>query len=158
MRKLLYTAVFALTILGGSAVAEAGLVIEGSVGKGYKVDSPRAWQPTNIMVAPGYHFLGILRAQLGLVGDLGDVQNSKFDLQLRPMIGVYPPILPIYARAILAFQNLLNDTKVAFGVAGGLKIELPIIGLGIFAEAGFLPRFSPTQTIVEGRLGGYWAF
>lgn len=158
MRKLLHIAVFAITILGGSAVAEAGLVIEGSVGKGYQVDTPRAWMPTNIMVAPGYHFLGILRAQLGLVGDLGDVQNSKFDLQIRPMLGVYPPILPLYARVIFAVQNILNEPNVAFGAAGGLKIELPIIGLGVFAEAGILPRFSPTHTVVEGRLGGFWAF
>lgn len=158
MRKLLHTTIVVLAILCGSAVAEAGWVIEGSVGKGYKVDSPRGWTPTNIMVAPGYHFLGILRAQLGLVGDLGDVENSKFDLQLRPMLGVYPPILPIYARAIFAVQNLLNDTNVAVGAAGGLKIELPVIGLGIFAEAGVLPRFSPSATIVEGRAGAYWAF
>jgi len=93
-------------------------------------------------------------------GDLGDVKNSKFDLQLRPMIGIYPPILPLYARAIFAFQNLLHSPRhMAIGAAAGIKIGLPFIGLGVFAEAGVLPRFaSTTQMVVEGRLGAYWAF
>jgi hypothetical protein len=161
MRKALTIAVLStmLLVVGGSR-AHAGWVIEASVGKGGRVNEPRGWEPTNVMAAPGYQFLGILRAQLGLVGDLGDVKNSKFDLQLRPMIGIYPPILPLYGRAIFAFQNLLNGPRhMAVGGAVGLKIGLPFIGLGIFAEGGVLPRFADnTQMVVEGRLGGYWAF
>jgi len=113
------------------------------------------------MDAPGYEFLGILRAQLGVVGALGDVKNSKFDLQLRPMLGIYPPILPLYARAIFAYENLLNKPRhVAVGGAVGIKIGLPFIGLGVFAEGACIPRFvdSKTETVVEGRLGAYWVF
>lgn len=164
MRKLIATVVF-VAALGGAAKAHAGWVIEGSVGKGGKVTSPRAWEPTNVMAAPGYELLGILRLQLGIVGSLGDVENSKFDLQLRPMVGLYPPIIPVYARAIFAYQNLLHSPHAwAVGGAGGIKIGLPFIGLGVFAEVGVLPKFvsiagtSTEVTIVEGRLGGYWAF
>ena len=161
MRKLIRITLFLVLIsLCGATSARAGGVIEGSVGKGGRVNEPRGWEPTNVMFAPGYEFLGLLRAQLGLVGDLADVKNSKFDLELRPMLGIYPPILPLYARAIFAFENLLHTSHVGMGGAVGLKIGLPFIGLGIFAEAGVLPRFveSRTQTVVEGRVGGYWVF
>jgi len=158
MRKLLTSFLFVALMLSAAA-AHAGWVIEGSVGKGYRVDEPRGWEPTNVMVAPGYQLLGILRLQLGLVGDLGDVENRKFDLELRPMIGIYPPILPLYARAIFAVQNLLHDHKqVAVGGAAGIKIGLPFIGLGFFVEGGVLPRFDPGATVVEGRAGAFWAF
>ena len=162
MRKLIAITFFSLLLsLGAATTAHAGWVIEGSVGKGGRVNEPRGWEPTNVMVAPGYQFLGFLRAQLGLVGDLGDVQNSRFDLQLRPMLGIYPPILPLYARAIFAFQNVvLGPRHAAIGGAVGIKLGLPFIGLGVFAEAGMLPRFtdSTTQAVVEGRVGAFWVF
>lgn len=163
MRKLIAVSIFSVFLslgLFGAAKAQAGFVIEGSVGKGGRVNEPRGWEATNVMFAPGYQFLGILRLQLGLVGDLGDVQNSRFDLQLRPMIGIYPPILPLYARAIFAVNGLMHGPRdFAIGGAGGIKIGLPFIGLGVFAEAGVLPRFATnTQMIIEGRLGAYWAF
>lgn len=167
MRKSIATTLFAVLVslyLASpyvASAAHAGWVIEGSVGKGGRVNDPRGWEPTNVMAAPGYEFLGILRAQLGLVGALGDVKESKFDLQLRPMLGIYPPILPLYARAIFAYENLLHKPRrVAVGGAVGIKIGLPFIGLGVFAEGAVLPRFadSKTETVVEGRLGGYWVF
>ncbi|HEY4185284.1 MAG TPA: hypothetical protein VGP07_09455 [Polyangia bacterium] len=164
MRKLLAIVVFTASLCG-AAKAHAGWVIEGSLGKGGQVTAPRAWEPTNVMAAPGYEFLGLLRAQLGLVGALGDVKNSKFDLQLRPMIGLYPPIIPVYVRAIFAMENFLHRPfNYAVGGAAGIKIGLPFIGLGLFAEAGYLPTFvkagGSTQTvqIIEGRLGAFWTF
>lgn len=143
------------------ASAEAGWVLEGSVGKGAKVTpDPVKAEPTNIMVAPGYHLLGMLRLQVGLVADLGDVENSDFDFQVRPMLGIYPPILPIYGRLIFAMQDLLDDAKYAVGGAGGIKFGIPLTGLGIFAEVAVLPRFvnDETETLVEGRAGAFWAF
>ena len=166
MRKSIAISLFAVLFSLGLASylpssAHAGWVIEGSVGKGGRVNDPRGWEPTTVMAAPGYEFLGILRAQLGLVGALGDVKNSKFDLQLRPMVGIYPPILPLYARAIFVYENLLNKPRhVAVGGAVGIKIGLPFIGLGLFAEGACIPRFvdSKTEAVVEGRLGAFWVF
>jgi hypothetical protein len=154
--RLIGCCLFAMLLV--PAAARADWVLEGSVGQGGRVNEPRGWEPTNIMVAPGYQFLGLLRAQLGVVGDLGDVENRKFDLELRPMLGIYPPIIPLYARAIFAAENLLHHRQIGVGGALGVKIELPIIGLGVFAEAGVLPRFSPSATVVEGRVGAYFAF
>lgn len=161
MRKLTRI-IFLLVLmsLAGASTARAGWVLEGSLGKGGRVNDPRGWDPTTVMLAPGYELLGMLRPQLGIVGALGDVKNSQFDLQLRPMLGLYPPILPIYARAIFAFEDLLHTKHVAVGGAVGLKIGLPLIGLGIFAEGAVLPRFvnSKTETSVEGRVGAFWVF
>jgi hypothetical protein len=160
MRKLLAVFAFALAVSAASS-AEAGFVLEGSVGKGIQINpEPRDFQPTNIMVAPGYSLLGLLRLQLGVVADLPDVKNSDFDLQLRPMIGIYPPILPIYGRAIFAVTNLLDDPTIGIGGAIGFKLGLPVIGLGVFAEAGVIPVFveSKTTTLLEGRLGAFWDF
>ncbi len=165
MPKLLLPLAFLFALVVGlaPATAEAGFVLEGSLGKGAQVrPSPVAAEPTNVMIAPGYELLGLLRLQLGMVAELGDVKNRDFDFQLRPMIGIYPPILPIYGRLIFAVQNLLGDgsTNVAVGGAVGIKIGIPLTGLGVFVEAGVLPRFvdSETQTVVEGRAGAYWAF
>src|SRR3569623_922840 len=102
---------------------------------------------------------------MGIVGSQGDVENSNYDLQLRPIDGLYMPVIPVYARAIFAYEILLHEPHAwAIGGAAGIKIGLPFIGLGLFAEVGVLPQFvkvngsSPEITIVEGRLGAYWAF
>ena len=104
------------------------------------------------MVAPGISFV-VVRLQLGLVADLPDVEQSKFDIGLRPMLTISPPILPLYGRIVFAVNNLLNDTTVAYGAALGLSFGLA--GVGVFAEAGLLPRsVNDTMTwVLEGRLG-----
>ena len=161
MSKLLLTIAFSVAALVAFAPgsAEAGWVIEGSLGKGAEISPDQRAEPTNVMFAPGYQLLGIVRLQLGLVGELADVENRDFDLQLRPMIGIYPPILPIYGRLILAVEGLRDDPTIAVGGAGGIKFGIPFTGLGIFAEVGVLPRLvDNTQLIVEGRVGAYWAF
>lgn len=160
MRKFVTVVFFSVLVsLAGATAAHAGWVIEGSVGKGGRLKEPRGWEPTNVMLAPGYQLLGLLRLQLGIVGDLGDVKNSRFDLQLRPMVGIYPPIIPLYARAIFAFSNLVHGPRrTAIGGALGIKLGLPFIGLGVFAEAGMLPRFTDSQLILEGRAGAFWVF
>lgn len=162
MSKLLLSMGFLVAALVAMAPssAQAGWVLEGSLGKGAMVKPEREVEPTNVMIAPGYHLLGMLRLQLGMVADLGDTKGRDFDLELRPMIGIYPPILPLYARLIFAVQGLLDDPRYAVGGAGGIKFGIPLTGLGIFAELGVLPRFvnSETQTILEGRLGAFWVF
>ncbi len=158
MRKLLFGLVFAFGIAAPGA-ARAGFIVEGSLGKGRVVDPNSRWTQTNVMVAPGLTFIGsILRLQVGLGADLPDVEASEFDLQIRPMITVKPPILPIHARAIFAVQSLAHDVRVAYGGAAGLNLSL--FGIGVFAEAGFLPTSINDQInwVVEGRIGASISF
>ena len=149
--------VAALALGAIPCAAHAGLTLDASVGKGWQVSPGSEATPLNVMLAPGIGLFGdVLQAQLGLVGNLTDVQNSKFDLELRPMLKVAPPLFPLYGKAIFAITNLTGNagsTSVAYGAALGLEFKLPAVGL--FVEAGALPR-SVSGTLVwvlEGRAG-----
>ena len=111
------------------------------------------------MLAPGWGIGDWVRAELGLVTALGDTTGGKFDLELRPMFVLAPPMVPVYGRAIFAVTNLLNSPIVlAYGAAVGVGISLG--GIGLFGEVGILPR-SIAGTfvwILEGRLGVYYLF
>jgi hypothetical protein len=158
-----FQAALVLGVFAVAPAARAGWIVEGSVGKGVKVSpSPVKATQTNLMLAPGYTLLDIVRLEVGLVGDLPDLQASKFDLQVRPMLVVAPPIFPLYGRAILAVTNIFHNngpkTVIAYGAAAGLKFGLGPVG--VFAEAGVLPRSVASQIswVLEGRLGANLSF
>jgi len=180
MRKSLAAAILATMILIPTA-ARAGLLLEASYGKGYQASpSPRFWEQSNIELAPGYApslpVLSMLRLQLGVVMDVADGSAAnKTNLELRPMLSLVPPILPIYGRVIFVVNNLLKGkTEIAYGAAVGARIGIPSVGLvpamGVFAEVGALPRkrdipdttagttSSKFAWIVEGRVGAYLNF
>lgn len=158
----------ALALAAAPSAAHAGVVFELSAGSGVRVDpKPTERIPTNVMLASGFSFAGMLKLELGLLGNLGDVEDSKFDLALRPMIVISPPIIPLYARGIFAVNGLVEGpTRVAWG--GALGVSFGLFGLGVFLEAGYLPQDidipDPTTgkdvktrvQLVEGRLGAYW--
>ena len=153
MRKLLLAFVIVVSLAAPSAAHAIG--VEGSVGKGVAFDPTKA-QPTNLMLAPGISLLW-LRAQIGVVADLPDVKASKFDLGVRPMLSLHPPVLPLYGRVIFAFNNLLHEESRSFAYGGALGIEIVFASLGVFAEAGFLPRNPKGEQgftwVLEGRAG-----
>jgi hypothetical protein len=115
----------------------------------------------------------MFRLQLGIVTDFADKAGSKTNLELRPMLSIVPPILPLYGRVIFVVNDLLKGkTEIAYGAAAGLRIGTPSIGfvpaMGVFAEVGALPRNrdfpngsttdSKLAWIVEGRVGAYLDF
>jgi hypothetical protein len=156
MRRWFQAALVLCSLALVPAAAHAGIVLEGSVGKGVLVSpSPVKATQTNLMLAPGVTLLSdILRLEVGFVGDLPDIKDSKFNLQFRPMVVVAPPILPLYGRAIFAITNVLHGkTTVAYGAAAGLKFGLGPVG--VFVEAGFLPRSVADRInwVIEGRAG-----
>jgi hypothetical protein len=180
MRKFLVAATFTAMTLLVPAAARAGFILEASAGKGYVVSTPRDWTQMNVMLAPGFAsslpVLSMIKFQLGIVGDIADKSGTKTDLQLRPMISVVPPILPLYGRVIFVFNNLLERTgkrEIAYGGAVGARIGIPSItfvpAFGVFAEVGALPRNHEYQTeptvtqskmfwILEARAGAYLYF
>jgi hypothetical protein len=160
-----FQAALVLCSLAVAPVARAGWIVEGSLGKGVNVSpKPVKATQTNIMIAPGYTLVDILRLEVGVAADLPDVEKSKFDLEFRPMLVVAPPIFPLYGRAIFAVTSLLHDVTIAYGAAAGIKLGFG--PLGVFAEAGFLPRslkdpVTGSRQIhwnIEGRLGANISF
>jgi hypothetical protein len=134
--------------------ASADAIIEASFGKGAEVTPDTNAQPLNLMVAPGISF-SIIKLQLGLVADIPDVGN--FDVGVRPMVTLSPPILPLYARLILAVNNLTEagDTERSIAYGGAVGLSFGLAGISVFGEAGLLPRSVNDQFrwVVEGRLG-----
>ncbi|MEM6730346.1 MAG: hypothetical protein AAF658_02250 [Myxococcota bacterium] len=155
MRKLIVAASLALSVLAAPTVASAQS-FELSLGTGLAFgdsvidDTTRI--PTNVMLTLGYAGLPIIEPQLGILGDLGDVENSDFDLQLRPQLKISPPVIPFYARVILSVVNLIGDgdTEVYYG--GGLGFELPL-PLTPFVEGAILPTSISGFTVFEVRAG-----
>jgi hypothetical protein len=179
MRKFVMAAVLTSTVLL-PAISKANWSVEASVGEGYQVSSPRAWERLNLMVTPSYALpiLSMVRLQLGVVGDLpvaGKSGNNSTDLELRPMIAIVPPLIPVYGRAIFSVTNLLarngEKREIAYGAALGVSFGLGPIG--VFGEIAALPgkRHYPSVTaaavpttsstyawVVEARAGAYYSF
>jgi len=162
MAKLLSAAV-ALALFLTPFSAHAGGIFEGSLGSGLRWDpKPTERIPTNVMIAAGYSF-PIVKLELGALANLADVEDSEFDVDLRPMIVVKPPLFPLYVRGILSYSNLIEGPKTfGYGAALGLRIGPPAVGVGAFLEAGALTKkvkFGDVEEDVwfaEGRLGVYW--
>ncbi len=165
MKRLVLSAA-ALALLAGPVAARAGAVLEFSAGSGFRWDpSPTERTPTNLMLAGGYSFAHMLKLELGVVGNLSDVKGSKFDVDLRPMLVVSPPLFPLYLRGIFAVTNLANGPqKIQYG--GALGFSFGLLGIGGFLEAGIVPRVveittptgktDKTYRLAEGRVGVYW--
>jgi hypothetical protein len=174
MRRLTLAAVAVLGLSLLPRPALAGPVLEFSIGSGAQ-QNPSSMErvPTNLMLAPGWGFAGILKLELGLAANLADVQSSRFDLELRPMLVVSPPLFPLYLRGITVVQNLLNGPTTA-GYGGALGMSFGLFGAGFFMEAGGLARTVTVSTVTggtspptsqnelrwgfEGRAGAYYSF
>jgi len=169
MRKLAFI-LCAAALMAVPSLAEAGIIIEASVGKGLQVkptpplnsDFAGRLAQTNLLIAPGYAIGQMLRAELGVLMDMpGKAAGVKQDFQvrLRPMLVVSPPLLPLYGRLIFGMANVLKkDRVIEYGAALGVGASL--FGLGLFAEAGVIPQAADAGTvwIVEGRAGGFFTF
>lgn len=152
-------ALVSVAILTAPQLARADLTLAASVGSGLQV-APDKRIPTNIMVAPGAELLGpLVRAEVGIVADMGDVGGRDFDLQVRPMLLFDPPLIPLYGRLTVGIANLTTGPlAVAFG--GSLGAELSLSALSLFGEVGFIPQASGDgfDSIFEGRAGVGFVF
>lgn len=150
--------ILAFALAAVPAVAHADFILEGSAGSGYQVspsvDTNR--QPINLMLAGGWGFGEWIRGEVGVLAEIPDSDKYDFDLQVRPMLVIDPPIIPIYGRLIVGVADLLDDAHFAFGGMVGLGGSIG--GIGLFAEAGMVPKVidSDFNWILEGRAGLYY--
>ena len=156
MRQLKW-AIATAAVLAVPMTANAGFVLEGSLGTGYQVSDPTGRTPTQVMIAPGYGLGEIIRLELGFNFPLGDV--GDFDLQLRPMLVLDPPLIPFYVRAVGAVSNLIAEGDTAYAIGGAAGVGVSLAGVGIFGEVGAIPFFVNDLTLwqVEFRAGIYYA-
>ena len=164
-------ALLTLALLASPLAARAGgLHFEGSVGSGVRAGIGSTERiPTNLMATLGYGFTDMLKLQVGALANLGDVSasysagGSKFDVDLRGMVVVSPPLFPLYLRGIVGVTSLkAKPAKFTWG--GALGIGFGLFGIGAFAEVGAMQHTykipDPTGTFeekkgvqIEGRLG-----
>jgi hypothetical protein len=183
MRKFLVAAsLFTLAFV--PAAAQAGFVFDASLGQGYQVSpTPRQREQLNLELSPGFSLpvVSMIRLQLGIVTDFATKSDTKTNLELRPMVTIAPPLIPLYGRLIFGVSNLFErgsqKREIVYGGALGLSVGLPSIaflpGFGVFVEAGVLPRkrdfgsigaTGALQTeskfawVLEGRAGAYMVF
>ena len=159
MRLHLSLLIASLLIL--TSPAHAGTFFEASLGYGVEAaPNPGESQDPNLMVAAGWGIGELIIAELGLVGAYpgGEDLPHQGELQIRPMLVISPPLLPLYLRGTLAFKDPFSESrKLAYGASLGLRFSL--MGLGAFAELGALPvNTDPVRWIAEGRVGASLAF
>ena len=138
-------------------------VLSGSVGFGFEVHPDANPQAENMMLAFGLGFLGdILRPELGILtayGKLWGKGRQTFQYELRPMLRLGMPFLPLYGRLIFAGLSVFEDRRnIAYGGALGLNFNAGPIA--IFGEFGPLPRRVSGQThwVLEARAGVAYRF
>lgn len=138
------------------AVVRADLSLAASVGSGWELDPDSGRIATNLMLAPGFDVADdIVRFEGGLLADLPDVEDADFDVQLRPMVVLYLPPLPLYGRVVAGLTQVIQGpVAVAFGAAVGLRAAMGP-GVAAFVEAGYIPRASGDdfENVLEGRIG-----
>ena len=138
--------------------AQAGPTLAASLGVGGQVSPEAYYQATNLLLAGGYDFAGFLRPELGLVGTLEQIRGGNVlnvGWEARPMLVVSAPLVPVYLRLVFAVVDPFSQENRAWAYGGAVGMGLSLVGLGIFAELGLLPRSSVGQIawVMEGRAG-----
>ena len=145
MRKLTFALLsLALLALPGAASA-GGLHLELTLGSGLQVSTSDRI-PTTAGLAVGYGLTDTLKLQVGGFAALGDVKSTldnssagTFDMDVRGMVVVAPPLFPLYLRGIAGVANVLDGPKkVTYG--GALGVGFGLFGVGAFVEAGAMQR------------------
>lgn len=131
----------------------------GSGGTWVNDDAERV--PTSIMLTGGVGVVPMLKLQLGVLTRPDDSHGRDADIDLRPMVMFNPPLLPFHVRAILSIPTVIDGTT-QLDAGGALGVRLGLLGVSVFAEAGYLTRISELDStptfpghdwIVEGRVG-----
>ncbi len=131
--------------------ASAGFFVEGSLGLPWRTSPDLHREPTNVLVTPGYQITWV-SVELGLVADFAQFERPGA-WGLRPMIGVRPPMLPVYGKLILDVHDLGRDALTSVGGALGASYGLGPVA--VFLEGDFIPRKVNDQSlnVLELRLG-----
>jgi len=158
LRRLRRAALVA-ALCAGPAAARADLVdflLDASVGVPWQTSPGISRLPTNVMVTPGILLVGWVSAELGVVGAVAQFgQPARW--ALRPMVGLYPPFMPLYAKLVVDVANLnqAGGLGVLTSVGGALGLKFGLGPVALFAEGDYIPQAvnGKNLQVVEGRAG-----
>lgn len=150
MRKLALV-ILAAALVAAPRPASAGFFVEGSLGIPWHTNPSLYREPTNLMIAPGFEIAWV-SAELGLLTDFAQFSRSS-TWSLRPMVGLRPPLFPLYGKLIFDVHDISGGTVTSVG--GALGTGFSVLGLGVFLEGDYIPRkvAGENLSIVELRLG-----
>jgi hypothetical protein len=150
MRKLALV-ILAAALVAAPRPASAGFFVEGSLGIPWHTNPSLYREPTNLMITPGFEIAWV-SAELGLLTDFAQFSRSS-TWSLRPMVGLRPPLFPLYGKLILDVHDISGGTVTSVG--GALGTGFSVLGLGVFLEGDYIPRTIAGEnlSIVELRLG-----
>jgi hypothetical protein len=150
MRKLALV-ILAAAFVAAPRPASAGFFVEGSLGIPWHTNPTFYREPTNLMITPGFEVVWV-SAELGLLTDFAQFGRSS-TWSLRPMVGLRPPLFPLYGKVVFDIHDLSGGTATSVG--GALGTGFSLLGLGVFLEGDYIPRkvAGENLSIVELRLG-----
>jgi hypothetical protein len=146
MRKPALAALLAAALCAPVA-ARADLLafsIDLSLGLPWQTSPAVERAPTNIMLTPGLVVANWVSAELGIAAAFAEYsQPSRW--ALRPMVGLYPPILPIYAKLVVDVANLnqAGGLGTVTTVGGALGLMFSVGPARLFLEVDYLPKKVP---------------
>lgn len=135
MRRLALSILVA-ALAAAPVPASAGFFLEGSLGVPWHTNPSLYREPTNVMLTPGFEVVWV-SAELGVLADFAQFRQSS-SWSLRPMVGLRPPLFPLYGKLILDVHDLSGGTVTSVG--GALGTGFSLLGLGVFLEGGYIPR------------------
>ncbi|HVP67057.1 MAG TPA: hypothetical protein VMT17_07320 [Anaeromyxobacteraceae bacterium] len=153
-------AVLVAALVASPAVARAGLVdvfVDFSGAVPWQMTPAISRLPTNVMITPGVLFVGWVSAELGIEASVAQFSEPA-RWGIRPMVGVYPPFMPLYAKLVVDVGNLnlAGGLPVVTTVGGALGLKFDVIGfIRVFVEGDYLPATvrGTNLNVVEARIG-----
>ncbi|HTP52783.1 MAG TPA: hypothetical protein VMK42_18995 [Anaeromyxobacteraceae bacterium] len=149
-------------LLASPVAARAGVAdifFDASVGVPWRTSPDVSRMPTNIMLTPGVLLINWVSAEFGVVAGVAQF-GQPARVAIRPMVGLYPPVLPLYAKLVVDIDNLnlAGGLPVITTVGGALGLQFHAGPIRLFLEGDYLPEKVSGQNlnIVEARAGlGY---
>lgn len=130
--------------------------VDASVGVPWQTNPSISRLPTNIMVTPGILVINWVSAEVGVVAGVAQF-NQPARWALRPMVGLYPPIIPVYGKLVVNVGNLnrAGGLGVITTVGGALGLKFGVGPIELFIEGDYLPERVEGQNlqVIEGRAG-----
>jgi len=157
--KLMSLGALFLALPVSTRAGVADVFVDASVGVPWRMSPTISRMPTNVMLTPGILLVNWVSAEVGVVAGVAQFgQPARW--AVRPMVGLYPPMIPLYVKLVVDVNNLnlTGGLPVITTVGGALGLQFKVGPVRLLLEGDYLPEHVNGQNlnVVEGRAGlGY---